>query len=69
MSHPAVISCTCPVDCPIPHGIWFATGTAVGDPYPCRCTDHRACRFRRCPCAGRTDLDDLPARCCAEEGS
>lgn len=42
----------------------MATGTLLGAPYPCRCTDRWACAHERCPCWGRTDLAGLTLACC-----
>lgn len=48
-------------------GVWLIAGTALGQPYPCRCHESRdgwACANGRCPCAGRTDLVGLTPACC-----
>ena len=47
-----------------PVGVWMVAGSAVADTYPCRCHGDRACGLR-CPCRGRTDVDKVPALCCA----
>lgn len=50
-------------------GVWLVSGTALGAPYPCRCSESRdrwACANDRCPCRGRTDLGPgMPPDCCA----
>lgn len=58
-------------------GVWLATGTALGAPYPCRCVEGGARRWKCaapgdgwpenvCPCRGRTDVGPgTPADCCA----
>lgn len=48
-------------------GTWLIAKTLIDRPYPCRCTLGRRCDITRrlCRCAGRTDLDDVPAHCCS----
>ena len=48
-----------------PVGVWFATGTRLGEPYPCRCHERKyeQCSAVFCPCAGRKDPQN--ADCCA----
>lgn len=58
-----------------PVGIWLIAGTWAHTPYKCRCKREKACWTSVsnpdghpgywCPCWGRTDLDGLPAYCCA----
>lgn len=43
---------------------WLVAGTDVGDRYPCLCRK-RGCDPVYCPCAGRPDVDDMPAMCCS----
>ena len=48
-------------------GRWLVAGTALEAPYPCRCafiTSGGTCHPVYCPCAGRVDLDHVPAGCC-----
>jgi hypothetical protein len=45
-------------------GRWLVARTPVAGRYPCRCVLGRRCGAR-CGCAGRSDVDGLPARCCA----
>jgi hypothetical protein len=47
--------------------LWLIAGTPGNQPYPCRCSEARygRCSPKWCPCAGRTDLDDVPPECCA----
>lgn len=49
-------------------GFWVLGGTRADQPYRCRCDERpagsRSC-WRNCPCAGRTDLVNLPPECCA----
>ena len=47
-----------------PYGRWLIAGSALADCYPCMCRGTRECG-RRCSCRGRTDVDRLPALCCA----
>lgn len=51
----------------VPAGAWAATATPVDEPYPCRCAEvgDWAHTHGRCPCAGRTDVENLPHTCCA----
>jgi hypothetical protein len=48
-------------------GVWLIAGTPADRPYPCRCVLGRRCGTakRLCRCAGRTDLVNVPAHCCA----
>ncbi len=69
--HPKLITCICPAPagqvCPIPHDRWLGMLPAVvpiSEPYPCRC-DRRGCSPQWCICAGRVDLENVPASCCA----
>lgn len=54
----------------VPVGVWLIAGTAVGQPYPCRCAERggRDCGRAWCPCWGRRDLATagriLPWSCC-----
>lgn len=48
-----------------PKGLWLRANTPLRDPYPCLCSKARACNPRFCACAGRLDLDRVPAACCA----
>lgn len=38
---------------------WIIAGTAIDEPYPCRCAERpawaKACSPAWCPCAGRSD--------------
>lgn len=57
-------------------GVWLIAGTALGQPYPCRCSSPTPgtwsgqwCGFSGffepgCPCFGRTDLRGLTPACC-----
>lgn len=58
-------------------GVWLATGTPLGDRYPCRCGERswKWCGYQGdpvygwswdvgCPCWGRTDLAGLTPACC-----
>lgn len=52
----------------VPLGVWLLAGTPSDQPYPCMCQGTRRCLSRgpgTCPCAGRTDLDNVPRNCCA----
>lgn len=51
-----------------PVGVWLVAGSALADVYPCRCNGSRECG-KRCPCRGRTDVDRLPALCCARRAA
>jgi hypothetical protein len=46
-------------------GRWAIAGTAVDQPYPCRCHERRfeKCSAAWCPCAGRPDPQG--PGCCA----
>lgn len=48
-------------------GVWAIARTPVSKPYPCRCHERRGreCSAAWCPCAGRTDLRNVPLDCCA----
>ena len=48
-------------------GRWLVAGTPAGDPYPCRCRGR--CSPNWCECAGRVDLLNVPATCCARNGN
>lgn len=50
-----------------PRGVWLAHPDlpALACPYPCACQPGRRCNPKRCNCAGRLDLADVPATCCA----
>lgn len=48
-------------------GLWLVAKTPLQAPYPCRCaplTTGGTCHPVYCPCAGRIDLDHVPAGCC-----
>lgn len=47
-------------------GVWLVAGTALDQPYPCRCLERgqRDCGSQWCPCFGRTDLAGLTPACC-----
>lgn len=47
-------------------GVWLGAGTAIADPYPCRCpfVDEWTHRMGRCPCWGRTDVATMAPGCC-----
>lgn len=47
-----------------PAGVWLATGTPIGDPYPCRCATDRCTGDGHCPCWGQPVHDGVPAGCC-----
>jgi hypothetical protein len=70
--HPDLITCTCPAPagqvCPVPHDRWLSGGLVVrplAQPYPCLCNRRGSCSPQWCPCAGRVDLENVPATCCA----
>lgn len=50
-------------------GRWLIAGTALDQPYPCRCNERpewaKDCSPAWCPCAGRTDREHVPASCCS----
>lgn len=53
---------------------WLIAGTPWWKTYPCACILGRPCNTRNhakplCACWGRTDLDRLPARCCARRAA
>lgn len=48
---------------------WLIAGTHRESTYPCRCVLGRRCSPVTCWCAGRVDLDALPARCCARKNT
>jgi hypothetical protein len=51
-----------------PRDVWLVAGTPLNKPHPCRCVVRKRCRTRgqdACSCAGRLDLDAVPATCCA----
>lgn len=49
-----------------PRNVWLGAGTSIFQPYPCRCRRGRgACDPTWCPCAGRTDVWNFEAGCCA----
>lgn len=50
-----------------PRNTWLVTGTPIDRTYPCRCNPD-GCR-NTCPCRGRLDTLDLPARCCARRAA
>lgn len=54
----------------IRRNVWLVAGTALAEPYPCRCFEGRdrwACEHGRCPCWGRVDVMTAPLgpACCA----
>ena len=70
---PKLITCTCPAPagqvCPVPHDRWLSGGLIVrpiSQPYPCACKGGSwKCSPVWCDCAGRVDLENVPATCCA----
>ncbi|NUT31489.1 MAG: hypothetical protein HOV79_00290 [Hamadaea sp.] len=56
-----------------PRDVWFACGAPADRRYPCRCWLGKPCRTATdgkrapCPCWGRTDVDAMPAHCCARK--
>jgi hypothetical protein len=52
-----------------PAGVWLIARTPTDQPYPCRCSASGRCNPRYCPCAGRLDLDNVSANCCAHHNT
>lgn len=49
-----------------PRNVWAIAGTSILRPYPCRCERWRdVCDPTWCPCAGRVDVWNFAAGCCA----
>lgn len=48
--------------------MWLIARTPRWRSYPCKCVLGRPCGYR-CDCAGRTDVDVMPAHCCARRTS
>lgn len=56
--------------CPVPHDRWLLRTAAAGvaalaEAYPCQCRRRGDCSIQWCACAGRIDLENVPAECCA----